>query len=170
MSDNKRLRPGDVVRVRSAREILATLDDDGTVDGIPFMPEMLPYIDRRYSVSKRVEKICWFSAESSARPHRRPIQAGYSRPERNADRHCVRQPDLLGRRVHVMGQPGCQSVGHSWAGIRLVHDDGQPRAAGRQIRRQRNVPAESHDHVGVRPDQHVSGHPDGIVHPTGHAQ
>jgi hypothetical protein len=53
--------------VRSAREILATLDEDGTVDGIPFMPEMLQYVDRRFRVSKRVEKICWYTPESSSR-------------------------------------------------------------------------------------------------------
>jgi hypothetical protein len=61
------LRPGELVRVRSAREILETLDDDGTVDGIPFMPEMLMYVDRRFRVATHVEKICWYSAESSSR-------------------------------------------------------------------------------------------------------
>jgi hypothetical protein len=61
------LQPGDLVRVRSAREILATLDEDGTVGGIPFMPEMVQYVDRRFRVSKRVEKICWYTAESSSR-------------------------------------------------------------------------------------------------------
>jgi hypothetical protein len=67
MLGNKQLRRGDLVRVRSAREILATLDDDGTVEGIPFMPEMIPYVDRRFRVSKRVEKICWYTPESSSR-------------------------------------------------------------------------------------------------------
>ncbi len=61
------LRPGDLVRVRSAREILATLDEDGTVDGIPFMPEMVRYVDRRLRISKRIEKICWYTPESSSR-------------------------------------------------------------------------------------------------------
>ena len=36
----KPLRPGDVVEVRPAAEILATLDADGALDGMPFMPEM----------------------------------------------------------------------------------------------------------------------------------
>ena len=53
----KELRPGDMVRVRTAEEILATLDDEGTVEGIPFMPEMIPNVDRHYRVSKRIEKI-----------------------------------------------------------------------------------------------------------------
>jgi hypothetical protein len=67
MEKTRTLRPGDLVRVRSAHEILATLDEEGTVGGIPFMPEMIQYVDRRYRVSKRVEKICWFTEESSAR-------------------------------------------------------------------------------------------------------
>jgi hypothetical protein len=67
MYGRRTLQAGDLVRVRSAREILATLDEDGNLDGIPFMPEMLQYVDRRFRVSNRVEKICWYTAESSAR-------------------------------------------------------------------------------------------------------
>jgi hypothetical protein len=67
MQDETPLRPGDLVRVRSASEILATLDEDGTVEGIPFMPEMLRHVDKQYRVSKRIEKICWYTAESSSR-------------------------------------------------------------------------------------------------------
>jgi hypothetical protein len=61
------MRPGDLVRVRTAGEILATLDEDGAVDGIPFMPEMLPFVDRRFRVSNKVVKICWVTEESSSR-------------------------------------------------------------------------------------------------------
>lgn len=52
------LRPGDIVEVRSAAEILATLDKDGSLKGMPFMPEMLAHVGRRYTVSRRVDKIC----------------------------------------------------------------------------------------------------------------
>ena len=46
---NKRpLRPGDVVEVRSAAEILATLDRDGALEKMPFMPEMVTHIGHRY--------------------------------------------------------------------------------------------------------------------------
>jgi hypothetical protein len=54
----RRLRPGDMVEVRSEAEILATLDDDGSLDGQPFMPEMLAHVGRRYAVGRRVDKIC----------------------------------------------------------------------------------------------------------------
>ncbi len=53
-----RLKHGDTVEVRSEAEILATLDDDATVAGMPFMPEMLSFVGKRFTVSQRVEKIC----------------------------------------------------------------------------------------------------------------
>jgi hypothetical protein len=47
-----RLRAGDLVRVRSAEEILRTLGADGTVNGLPFMPEMLAHCGRQFRVFK----------------------------------------------------------------------------------------------------------------------
>jgi len=58
MGSQSRLRPGDIVEVRPAAEILATLDDRGTLEAIPFMPEMLQHVGRRFVVAKSVEKIC----------------------------------------------------------------------------------------------------------------
>ncbi len=52
------MRPGDVVEIRPPAEILATLNEEGTRDGMPFMPEMLQFVGRRFTVSRRVEKIC----------------------------------------------------------------------------------------------------------------
>jgi hypothetical protein len=52
------LRPGDIVEVRSAQEILTTLDERGGIDGMPFMPEMLDYCGKRFRVWKRADKTC----------------------------------------------------------------------------------------------------------------
>jgi hypothetical protein len=52
------LRRGDLVEVRSAAEILATLDDQAALDAMPFMPEMVAYCGRRFSVDRRTEKVC----------------------------------------------------------------------------------------------------------------
>lgn len=52
------LRPGDQVQVRSREEILATLDARGTLDGMPFMPEMLRFCGQQLTVYKRAEKSC----------------------------------------------------------------------------------------------------------------
>ncbi|MEX0679220.1 MAG: hypothetical protein WD063_19245 [Pirellulales bacterium] len=52
------LLPDEWVEVRSASEILATLEEDGTLDGLPFMPEMLACCGRRYQVYRRADKTC----------------------------------------------------------------------------------------------------------------
>jgi hypothetical protein len=62
MSDRKfpalKLRAGDLVEVRSEQEILTTLDEQGAIDGMPFMPEMLEYCGRQFRVAKRADKTC----------------------------------------------------------------------------------------------------------------
>jgi hypothetical protein len=52
------LRAGDWVEVRSAEEILATLDRTQALDGLPFMPEMLQYCGRKFRVYKSAHKTC----------------------------------------------------------------------------------------------------------------
>ena len=52
------LRKGDIVEVRSAAEILATLDERGELDALPFMPEMVAMCGRRFTVAARTERIC----------------------------------------------------------------------------------------------------------------
>jgi hypothetical protein len=37
---------------------MASLDDTAALGAVPFMPEMLPFVGKRFTVSKRVEKIC----------------------------------------------------------------------------------------------------------------
>jgi ferredoxin len=52
------LRAGELVEVRSREEILVTLDEKGTLDALPFMPEMLKYCGQRFRVYKRADKTC----------------------------------------------------------------------------------------------------------------
>jgi hypothetical protein len=52
------LRAGALVEVRSADEILRTLDEHGTLDSLPFMPEMLRFCGKRFRVYSRAEKAC----------------------------------------------------------------------------------------------------------------
>ncbi len=52
------LRVGDLVQVRSAEEILLTLDERGALDRLPFMPEMLRFCGQRFTVIKRANKAC----------------------------------------------------------------------------------------------------------------
>ena len=53
-----RFRKGDVVEVLSKEEILATLDERGRCDGMPFMPEMLQFCGRKLHVSAVAHKTC----------------------------------------------------------------------------------------------------------------
>src|SRR5262252_11093353 len=52
------LRAGDWVEVRSKEEILATLDRNGQLEGMPFMPEMFSACGKRFQVYKRAHKTC----------------------------------------------------------------------------------------------------------------
>src|SRR5271154_756029 len=57
MSRSK-LSAGDWVEVRSKEEILRTLDNNGQLDGMPFMPEMFAFCSKRFQVYKRAHKTC----------------------------------------------------------------------------------------------------------------
>ncbi len=58
LAGSSRLKAGDVVELRAPDEILATLDEAGTLEGVPFMPEMLEYFGRQYTVAVQVERAC----------------------------------------------------------------------------------------------------------------
>jgi hypothetical protein len=63
--DSPRLRPGDLVEVKAADEILQTLDQDGTLEHLPFMPEMVECCGRSFRVARRVIKTCAYGTYST---------------------------------------------------------------------------------------------------------
>lgn len=84
------LKAGEWVEVRSREEILATLDEHGRLENLPFMPEMLQYCGRRVRVFKRADKTC------------DNIQTWSIRRMKNA-------VHLEGLRCDGMGHGGCQA-------------------------------------------------------------
>jgi hypothetical protein len=52
------LRAGHWVEVRSKEEILRSLDKNGRLEGLPFMPQMFRYCGRQFRVFKRAHKTC----------------------------------------------------------------------------------------------------------------
>ncbi len=62
MKGKGKLRIGDWVEVRSKEEILRTLDADGQLEGMPFMPEMLAFCGQKFQVYKMAHKTCDYSA------------------------------------------------------------------------------------------------------------
>jgi hypothetical protein len=108
-------RRGEIVEVRSAPEILATLDEQGALDAMPFMPEMASYCGRRFSVDRRTEKVCDTIRDLNSR--------------RIAD--CVYLEDL---RCDGSGHDGCQAEcrlywKEAWL-KRVTPGDAAPAAAG----------------------------------------
>ena len=69
-------RMGDLVEVRSEAEILATLDDDGALDGLPFMLEMLASCGKRFTVESRADTTCFFASlhDMDATVHRTAVR------------------------------------------------------------------------------------------------
>ena len=57
-ADNRPLRVGEIVEIRPLADIVATLDDVGRLDGMPFMPEMAAYCGQRATVVKSAHKTC----------------------------------------------------------------------------------------------------------------
>lgn len=56
----KSLRPGDLVEVKTPSEILPTLDSEGSLNGLPFMPEMVRFCGKRFRVARHVVKTCCY--------------------------------------------------------------------------------------------------------------
>ena len=77
ISSAKGLRVGDLVEVRSADEIMATLDERGELENLPFMPEMLKFCGQR------------LTAQSGAQAVRHHVR---QRPSQNGERGA---PDQL---------------------------------------------------------------------------
>ena len=58
MTNQGNLRAGEWIEVRSREEILLTLDRNGQLEGLPFMPEMFEACGKRFRVFKRAHKTC----------------------------------------------------------------------------------------------------------------
>lgn len=84
------LKAGEWVEVRSREEILTTLDQNGRLENLPFMPEMLQYCGGKFRVFKRADKTC------------DNIQAWSIRRVKNT-------VHLEGVRCDGMGHDGCQA-------------------------------------------------------------
>lgn len=85
-----RYRAGDWVVIRSKEEILATLDADGALDGMPFQPEMLALCGKKIQIQSIAHKTCEYST---------PVASG---------RHLRKSVHLSGGRCDGSAHDGCQ--------------------------------------------------------------
>src|SRR4051812_36337111 len=58
---------GELIEVLSKEEVLATLDENGRHENVPFMPEMFRYCGQRLRVYKRAHKTCDFVTNTGIR-------------------------------------------------------------------------------------------------------
>jgi hypothetical protein len=82
------LRVGDLVQVRSAEEIMATLDEKGELDNLPFMPEMLAFCGQRLTVHKVAHKLCDTISASGLRRMERAVHLTGARCDGSAHGGC----------------------------------------------------------------------------------
>lgn len=61
------LRRGDLVEIRSPGEILATLDENGFLEALPFMPEMIARCGQRVLVDRIADKFCEYATYVGSR-------------------------------------------------------------------------------------------------------
>lgn len=87
-ADEPNLRVGDDVVVRSRQEILATLDDNGELESLPFMPEMLAFCGRRLTVYKIAHKLCDTIERTGMRRMERAVHLTATRCDGSAHGGC----------------------------------------------------------------------------------
>lgn len=88
------LKVGDLVEVRSADEIRATLDDSGELNGLPFMPEMLAFCGRRLTVHKVAHKSCDYIGQTGMRRMTDSVHLTESRCDGTAHGGCQNRCSL----------------------------------------------------------------------------
>ncbi|QUQ68426.1 hypothetical protein [Kutzneria sp. CA-103260] len=82
------LRVGDLVEVRSIEEILATLDDRGELENLPFMPEMVRFCGQRMTVHKVAHKLCDTISRSGIRKMENSVHLAGARCDGSAHGGC----------------------------------------------------------------------------------
>lgn len=136
------LKVGDVVEVRTLEEIGATLDQDGELDGLPFMPEMATFCGRRLTVHKVASKSCDNINRTGMRRMRDAVHLTESRCDGSAHGTCENRCSLYWKEqwlkpVDVDEPPAASpDAGHRDLLPLLVEksqrapfDDGEPRYA-----------------------------------------
>jgi len=83
-----RLRVDDCVEIKSREEILASLDANGCLDGLPFMPEMLRFCGTRLRVSAVAHKTCDTVWQTGGRRIKSTVHLGEARCDGSAHGGC----------------------------------------------------------------------------------
>ena len=107
---------GDVVRIRSLEEIAATLDANGCLDGLPFMPEMAKYCGTTGTVFRYVDKIYDYGGRKDLRRMKDAVLVAGLRCDGSAHDGCQARCYLLWKTAWLTtadAPVAAASVGHS---------------------------------------------------------
>jgi hypothetical protein len=101
---------GDVVRIRSLEEISATLDANGCLDGLPFMPEMAKYCGTTGTVFRYVDKIYDYGGRKDLRRMKDAVLVAGLRCDGSAHDGCQARCYLLWKTAWLAtaDAPGCR--------------------------------------------------------------
>jgi len=104
------LRPGDLVRVRPAHEIEATLDARGELHGLPFMPEMRRFCGRVLRVHRRIDKINDMRNKTGLRRVERAVTLTGARCDGSAHGGCQAECQIIWRERWLERVPAQQPI------------------------------------------------------------
>ena len=105
---------GDLVQVRSLQEIKDTLDESGSLDGLPFMEEMAAFCGQRFRVFRCVDKIFDYGRSARLRRIEDVVLLTGLRCDGSAHGGCQAGCSLLWKTAWVtrMREEGKQAVAH----------------------------------------------------------
>lgn len=115
------LRAGEQVTVRSREEILATLDRTGALDGLPFMPEMLAFCGRTFTVAKRAHKTCDTVTSSGLRRMTDTVHLEGTRCDGGAHGGCEASCQIFWKEAWLE-RATAQPTEHAQRDVPLAHD------------------------------------------------
>src|SRR5271157_5050334 len=108
-----RYRTGDLVEVCSKDEILATLDQHGCVEGMPFMPEMLRFCGQCFRVGAVAHKTCDTVRQTGGRRLHSTVHLTGLRCDGSAHDGCQAECNLFWKDVWLRPATGIENENRS---------------------------------------------------------
>lgn len=107
---------GDIVKIHSEAEIRRTLDADGALDGLPFMPEMLRYCGLQFRVFRCVDKINDMNTKTGVRRLRDTVLLEGLRCDGSAHDGCQAECHILWKQAWLQKVSEFKSLGTAYRG------------------------------------------------------
>jgi hypothetical protein len=107
------VRAGDRVQLKAPAEILATLDERASLEGVPFMPEMLGFFGKTFTVTAQVERACDTVNYMGVRRLKDTVILEDLRCDGSGHAGCQAQCRLYWKEAWLRAAPSAEAPGHS---------------------------------------------------------